>query len=60
MQRIGRDAFLTLPPGFVVRSAKFFGDEAFHATRLYRKVLQPIGFGHFMQMKLGHHGERFI
>jgi DNA-binding CsgD family transcriptional regulator len=44
----------------VVRSAKFFGDEAFHATRLYRKVLQPIGFGHFMQMKLGHHGERFI
>jgi DNA-binding CsgD family transcriptional regulator len=60
VQRIGYERFLALPPGFVVRSRKYLGDDLFHATTLYRNVLRPMGFGHYMQMKLGANGERFI
>lgn len=59
VQRIGYAQFLALPPGFVVRSRKYMGDETFHATTLYRHVLKPMGFGHYMQMKLGANEERF-
>ena len=60
VQRIGYAQFLALPPGFVVRSRKYMGDETFHATTLYRNVLRPMGFGHYMQMKLGANEERFV
>ena len=60
LQRLYHREFLALPPGFVARSRKFMGDEAFHATQVYREVLAPMGFGHFMQMKLGDAEERFI
>ena len=60
VQRIGYAQFLALPPGFVVRSRKYMGDETFHATTLYRNVLRPMGFGQYTQMKLGAVEERFI
>ena len=60
IQRIYAREFLALPAGFVARSRKFMGDEALHATQVYREVLRPIGFGHFMQMKLGDSDERFV
>lgn len=60
LQRLYHRQFLALPAGFVARSRKFLGDEAFRATEVYREVLAPMGFGHFMQMKLGDAEERFI
>ena len=60
VQRVGYAQFLALPPGFVVRSRKYMGDETFHATTLYRNVPKPMGFGHCMQMMLGAKEERFI
>lgn len=59
VQRIGHAQFAALEPGFVVRSRKYLG-AAFHDTTLYRNLLRPLGFGHYMQMKLGAHEERFV
>ena len=48
-------SFLKMPNGFVARTRKLTDHEVFFRSNFYRKLVAPMGQGHFMTLKLDSH-----
>lgn len=51
-------ALLTSQDGFIARSSRFIDPEIYRASRFYKELVEPFGYGQYMTIKLDSHDKR--